>query len=97
MFGAGHKPDIKYPKIKIKSKDEIEEEKKKIDKPCPQQTQIQYPKILKMDEEGPKPIELIGKKKAKEEIDKEMKVNLKLLPQKPKPGKDRKEMISNFI
>ena len=47
FYGSHYKPEIKYPKIKTKTVQQLAEEKKLREtkkKFCPQKTQIEYPK-----------------------------------------------------
>ena len=74
MYAAGKKTKINYPKPKTAKWDPVEAAKKP-KKPCPQKTQIEYPKVTTKQElaykkHGPKfhKVDLIPKRKNYKEI-----------------------------
>lgn len=43
LYNAHERPKINYPKPKQKTQQQLEAEKLKVQKPCPQKTLIEYP------------------------------------------------------
>ena len=95
--GKSIKPKIKYPKLKMKTKEDKENERKnqKKTKKCPQQTKIEYPPLsYKHEKMKPKynPIDFVPQRKGKKQIMHEIESEYRNVQYDVKSGQDREKM-----
>ena len=95
LYSAGQKPKIKYPPVKLKTKEQLEEKKIKEPGSCPQKTQIDYPKPVEVSNPI-HPVDTIPKRKPESEIMREIKNEKNKPLVKPKMGQNRAALIDNL-
>ena len=97
-YGFHYKPEIKYPKLKMKTAEQLAEEKRLREttkKLCPQKTKIEYPK--KVEEHKPTPlIHYVSKRKPQTAIQKELEVEKRRPLIAPRAGQDRAALIDKL-
>eukprot|EP00826_Nyctotherus_ovalis_P060318 TRINITY_DN8448_c0_g1_i13.p1 TRINITY_DN8448_c0_g1~~TRINITY_DN8448_c0_g1_i13.p1 ORF type:complete len:235 (+),score=72.35 TRINITY_DN8448_c0_g1_i13:394-1098(+) len=95
-YGSHYKPQIKYPKVRTKTAEQLTEEKlRATKKSCPQKTKIEYPQ-KPAEYKPPPPVNSIPKRKPQTTIQKELEVAKRAPLVVPRPGQDRAALIDRL-
>ena len=98
-YGSHCKPEVKYPKVKTKTKQQLAEEKKQKEttkKSCPQQAKISYPVPKPKETRHVAAIDLIPKRKPQAAIQEELDKTKHAPLIRPHPGQNRTDMIDKL-
>lgn len=97
MYSAPNKPQINYPAVRTKTKEQIAKEEfdRKATKKCPQRATVDVPDPVKRPQHKFHPIDFVPKRKPVSEIEEERKKQPLSQPA-PRKGGNRQRMINDL-
>lgn len=98
-YGSHCKPEIKYPKVKTKTPQQLADEKKMREtakKSCPQKAKVSYPVPKPKAVQSVAAIDCVPRRKALDVIQKEVEEAKRKPLARPRPGQNRAAMIDKL-